>query len=455
MSVGVVLTCAAVMGGWSFFSWRDSVLALAALPCLALASWRRPALEWRGTTAWICLGVFAALVPGLYLVPWPIDFIAALPGRAVLLEPFLADTAGKVPALPLSLATDETWRAWLKCVPVVAVFVATCRLPGEQRTAVIIGLVALATLQALWGLAQLQGGADGPLRLFGPADLYSATGAFANRNHLASLIVMSLPVLCVLAARGTAGDADVHVLAWRWLYALALLVCLSGLVASRSRAGISLGFLAVLLTAGWLALARQRHRGLLSIALSLLVLVAVVSQYAWMHALERFTEDGFADGRFTLLGRGWRAALAMFPFGSGPGTFADIFATFETVASLKPYYVNRAHNDLVELTFEIGILGPLLYLAVAGGVGYALWRYWRRNVSDGFRALQWPCALGLALFLLHGLVDFPARAPLAAMVAAVLAGLLTRPPPAPGVLRHYPEVSSDTSQRSGELHTMR
>ncbi|HSX62583.1 MAG TPA: hypothetical protein VLF18_20565, partial [Tahibacter sp.] len=86
----LLLAAGVLLGGSSFFSWRDGVLALLALPVLLLALWpRQHAADALGVPAGAALAL--SLLPLLWLVPLPAAWIAALPGRAGLLQPALAE----------------------------------------------------------------------------------------------------------------------------------------------------------------------------------------------------------------------------------------------------------------------------------------------------------------------------------------------------------------------------
>jgi O-antigen ligase len=127
-----------------------------------------------------------------------------------------------------------------------------------------------------------------------------------------------------------------------------------------------------------------------------------------------------------VLQRALDATSSFFPLGAGPGTFGSVFPSFDTLASLDKVYINRAHNDALELVFELGAVGLALYLLAVAGIAAALWRHLVRRDGDG---LSWACTLGLFAVLVHGAVDYPMRTPLVAMVAQIFLAIVltTRP----------------------------
>ena len=45
------------------------------------------------------------------------------------------------------------------------------------------------------------------------------------------------------------------------------------------------------------------------------------------------------------------------PVGAGLGTFVPVYAMFEKPEQVSLFYVNRAHNDVLELWLETGVAG--------------------------------------------------------------------------------------------------
>ena len=73
------------------------------------------------------------------------------------------------------------------------------------------------------------------------------------------------------------------------------------------------------------------------------------------------------------------------PLGSGLGTFVPVYAMFEKPEDAQDTYVNRAHNEILEIWLETGMLGLALIVVFVSG-----W-YDVRSRSGGARQL-----LGLA-----------------------------------------------------------
>src|SRR5690606_13862516 len=145
---------------------------------------------------------------------------------------------------------------------------------GQQ--AMLAGLLVLAVVSVLLGLAQLAGGRDSQLRFFEHTNLSEAVGFFANRNHYASRLAMCLPL--ALAATASAflrrhDDRATAVLRIAISAALCLLLNL-GLAMARSRAGLVLGMLALLSMLPVMLLA-GRQRGMRRLLAATLVAAGV------------------------------------------------------------------------------------------------------------------------------------------------------------------------------------
>ena len=413
---------------------------------------------------WLAGGLIL-LVPLLQLLPLPGGLWQHLPGQAHYYQAL--QTAGVVPdTRPLSLIPYATEQAWLRLLLPIAVFLVAIGLPTERLRRLGLLLIAMAAGQALLGLLQIGDGADSPLRFGNRLMGDSAVGTYVNRNHLAGLLIMSLPmVLGMLAASVGRGDTDSseHTLRQRLaslgglryhrllIYAALTLVILIGLVFTRSRAGIGLGMLGILLAAMLFAhrLGGRNVYGLLGTVLALGLVAAV--EIGLAPVLERFSgADALDDERWEINAATLHTIGEFFPLGSGMGTYPEVFRRFQP--QTVPGFINRAHNDFLEW-----LSGGGLPIAVA--LVLILWEYCRRwpRVLDGeawtrFHFLQVGAGLGLLLIGLHSLVDFNLHIPANATYCALLAALFWHPyqPPAQrrrrrraGALPEPPPASSE------------
>jgi O-antigen ligase len=185
---------------------------------------------------------------------------------------------------------------------------------------------------------------------------------------------------------------------------------------ARSRAGLILA--AIGLVAGVVMCAvNQSGGGWLKsgrlLALSVIGVVALTSQYALVRILDRLGDDPLKDARIAFARNTWRAGQAFWPFGSGAGTFVPVYALFEPPQdALIDAFANRAHNDVLEALLETGAAGFVLGLLFSGWVFRRVWIVWWRGLPGGRMLDQQfsrAAAVAVVLMLAHSVVDYPLR----------------------------------------------
>ena len=387
-----------------------------------------------------------ALLPALYLIPLPADFVAGLPGRELYVQAqdYLAaaatDAAGTLAVYP-----GAAGAAVLALVLPISVFLAVRVLRPAQIDILIALVIAIAALQALLGLLQygtLQSGGS-PLVVEG-ASGGSAVGTYANRNHLAGLIEMVLPVALALlfyhlsrlkrdvtgpttvkrgaAAAGTrSGQAAL-------LYSAVALLLVVGVAFTRSRTGIALTILGVLLTTVLFSqqLGRRTALGPAGAILALALAGGVAIGLA--PVLDRFSVSGLeGDARWQIFDQTLLGAGAFFPFGSGPGTFPAVFPAFQPL-ELGRFFINRAHNDFLEWFFDLGALGILLPVFALVLYAYQWQRIFTARASGRAFYVQAGCGIGVLLLGLHEFVDYNLATPANQVAFALLLSTFLYPP---------------------------
>ncbi len=420
------------------------VLELLALGILVLVLWRpRPRLigAWEAL-ALTLLAAFALL----YLIPLPAVVAEWLPGR----QPYRAALsligggAGEG-AATLSLYPLETESALLFLLVPIAVFLGTRLLDRRGLLRLVHLLLGIGAAQALLGLLQY-GAGEGSPELFGVslADIRSAVGTYSNRNHLAGLLEMLLPVALALmfwsAGRGRRDsgrdwrDRIAFLASMRGhaavLYGAIALLLLLGVVFTRSRAGITLSLLGVLLSALFFArrIGGDNVYGPTGTVVAFAVAIGVA--IGLVPVLDRFSVEGaINDARWSIYSSTMDGIGAFSPLGSGPGNYPDIFPAFQPL-ELGRWFINHAHNDYLEWLFEGGLLA-------AGLIALLLLLYGRQWLSmrtrepwSQLRFVQIGAGIGTLLLLLHSLVDFNLHIPANVVYFAFLIGIFfARPEP--------------------------
>lgn len=446
---GFVLIASLTLGGGTRSGFlSDAILQLIATPLLLIALWRNfavdTAIAHRSARAALAFASAYVLIPALQLIPLPPTIWTLLPGRDFLVEAHTL-TNRVLPSWPISVAPQATWLGLVSLVVPLSIFLTALQLERRERRALSLAILAVGVASVFLGLLQLAQGPNSPLRFFAITNPTEAVGFFANRNHFAALLYC----LTLLAAAWTVHfGTQLTIASTRQSYDTPLILALfAGLaitvsliaaqIMTRSRAGMVLAILALL---GILALGIRDRTNVHALAPVRLMAGAVGIafvlgiQFALYRVVDRFGTDPLEDARIPLARTTFEAAINHLPFGSGAGTFVPVYKTFEKVDDAFGAYVNRAHNDVLEVILEAGL--PALALMSI----FLLWlirrtiALWRAKPPPGGEIdllLAQASALALALLAAHSFVDYPLRTAAMMAFSSFAAALLFEPPDEP------------------------
>jgi hypothetical protein len=432
-----LLAAALILGGGSRGSAGDSAVQLLALMLIAVVAVQAFTASTSVFVAprrfWLAISLVLAL-PLLHLLPLPAS-LAIWGETRTQLAAQLADVGVAAPA-HWSLNPQAAERALWFLLPALAMFAATWQLSTEHRRHLLIVLLGVALIGVLLGLAQLAGGEDSALRFYRPTNRTDAVGLFANRNHFAGYLALCLPFAIAAAVwaaqlfahgRGPRSTRLVSLLALMGFSVLLIL----GIALSRSRAGVLLGLMAMLLMLPLLYGMRQQRSGRRVVAVIVLIGAVLSVQYALFGILQRLHADPLDDGRWVYANVVRDAIADTAPLGSGLGTFTQVYPQHEAALGAGPGYaiVNHAHNDYAELGLEAG--WPFLVVALAFALLFAWisFHVWRRHAeisteSRSMRRLAW---IACVLILVHSLVDYPMRTTALSVVFAMMLAMTLAP----------------------------
>ncbi len=379
------------------------------------------------------LGSFTALfvLALLHVTPLPPALWQSLAGRQELVE---VEKLAKFSDIwrPLTLVPMNGWHALLSLFVPLAVLLLGIQLNRDDLFRLLPLLVALVGISGLLGLLQAIGGSQSALYFYRITNNGSAVGLFANRNHAATLLACLFPMLAVFAstAKGTADEVR-----FRQLLAVAIAIVLVPLIlVTGSRSGLFSGVIGML----GASLLYRRPTDLRTVrkgspdrmkAVPILGGLAVISLgfltffFSRAEAIERlFAEASGEDSRTNF----WSVSMDLFwkyfPWGSGSGSFVEAYQIIEPEVLLNPFYVNRAHNDWVEIAVSFGLVG-VIGLALASAAffwrSYTLWRNadkTRRYVAFGRLA-----SVCIAMIAVASISDYPLRTPIMMGVFAIFA----------------------------------
>jgi O-antigen ligase len=436
-------------------------LELAALLLLAYPLLRPVFLQRLPKAFLLGLGLLV-LWPLLQLLPLPFSLWQMLPGRAVYAEALAAfGASGDAGMRPLSLVPRATESAWLALLPPLGVFLVAISLNETALRRIVYLFIAITVVQAILGLVQFGGGASTTFRT-SLSDIGSAVGTYVNRNHLAGMLAMALPVaLGLLASRIGRSRESLRYQSRGLLKRLAssisqpsrlnqsmLLgaVCIAillGIVFSRSRSGITLAMLGIFLSAVIYGLRLGGKRSTKLAVLFTVAGLALALEVGLAPVLERFSVAGaLEDARWAIYGSSMAAVALFFPFGSGLGSFPEVYRRFQPDDIRQ--FVNHAHNDYIEYLFEGGLVAAVVIVLFL--VLYA--RAWPRLLKlsrwGTLSFMQAGAGIGLLLMALHGLTEYNWHIPANAIYFALMAGVFfhrgeAEPEPAPTTPKAGPE----------------
>ena len=410
---------------------RDDIASLPllrplAVVCLGIGLYGMTRENWRAFR--LPLGIMLAILVYilLHLIPLPPAIWMAIPGRELAVE--AGEAVGTAqPWRPLSLVPYRGWNAFFAMlVPAAATALASQIAPRQHRGIVYL-VIGFAILSAVWGVIQAVGGFRPSLYFYAVTNSGVPNGLFANRNHHAALLVMTFPMLALVASCAQGAGRRV----WQIGSAMLGMVLLLLTLATGSRGAIL--FTLVSLAAS-LAIARagpsafQRRRGATRnvalyfvAALGVVAIVCFAVITAQAESLDRLlASDSVEEGRPIV----WNSLLSLipvfFPFGSGVGSFVEVFQISEPPSLLALNYWNHAHNDWLEWALEGGI--PAIALMAFVIVSWAIQTLRLFHRKHDWRLEYQLGLLGSAVILILGLwsaVDYPLRVPSLSCLAAL------------------------------------
>ncbi len=412
-----------LLGGASAAGYvANAVLQLIAIPIILWSLITTPPSPvGRGGTFLIWIAALGLLVGILQLVPIPIDLWQQLPGRSGIAQ--VMHDMGVAPAwLPISLAPHRTIASLLWLLPALAILLATVRAQAFSSRAVAWAVVLAACLSVPLAAIQVTAGESRTGYFYAITNFGSGTGFFANSNHLATLLVASIPFLGALHLRSS-GQNGRRNAAMSLLLVSALLSIFVGIAVNGSLAGLGL-LVPVLAATALFVFGRRRALPRwwpLPVALIALAAMALVFSNPLENNLTTEQARASDESRFTSFSRSLQAAGTYLPFGSGVGTFGIVYPMQENPAEVTRVYMNHVHGDYIELALETGLAGIILILI------FLIW--WVRRAiavwTPGSGHLFGRAAtIASGAMLAHSLVDYPLRTAALSALFAICCGLM-------------------------------
>lgn len=371
----------------------------------------------------------AILLMLLQFLPLPEALWALSLGRAELAAEGAAIGVDYSPLLwgllPYEAAKSAVW-----LVPAMALALVMLRRSDWRPQHLAWAIVAAMVVSVILGAIQLGQGEGSPLYFYAITNFGSTVGFFANSNHLATLLLVSLPFIAGLIAYQLEAGPEEFKLPFLAMGIGLIVLALTGIAVNGSLAGWSLAG-PVLAASAMILVPKSSLR---KVSLILLPLI-LAGGLGWMlltdegAQLLEFEELQSADGsRQQIWATTIQAIRDHLPLGSGIGTFTEVYPRYEDPASIESAYINHAHNDYLELLLELGLVGvPLFLLFLA---------WWMRNfvriwLSEAASPFAFAGAISSGTILIHSIVDYPLRTAAIGSIFAASICLMVLPPSRP------------------------
>jgi len=420
------------LGGSGQGVFANMLLQLLGLALLVWAALAPPAEQLpREQKQLFVIALLALVVVLIQLIPLPPAMWEGLGPRKTIADGYRI-LGIAAPLQSLSLAPYSSISSLLSLIPALAMLAAILRL-GCRPLLLVVALASGTLAGVLLGTLQVSSAdpSTSPWYLYPETNYGVATGFFANANHMANLLVITLPFLAATLARS--GDKSRNVQRFSAAVALAVgaaVVIAVGIALNGSLAGYGLA-VPVLFGSALIILPRRSGAFRWIAPLALVLLIASVGWLATTPLSSgsalRANAESSVQSREEILRVSTQAVGDFLPWGSGLGSFRRVYALYEDHDRLDPTTsVNHAHNDYVELALETGVPGLIVLALFLLWWVSAAWRAWRPAGSDPYARAA---AVASAAILIHSLVDFPLRMVAIDACFALCVALLVRQRP--------------------------
>lgn len=452
--MGAFVAIVALMGGGSRYDVASAPFVRAfAIFAMFVAIALNPPSAWRGIRTPLILLLLLALWVGAQLVPLSPDMWSALPLRDKIFA--IDQLLGSADRWrPISLTPALTLNTLLALsVPLAALFVAAALPPGE-RVRLWWAVWAFGLASVAFGLLQFMAGPRSVFYLFRITNDASLVGLFANRNHHALMLSLSILAAGWLIANEVARRNRRPLVIPALIGSIAIFFLFTLIIGSRmglicSVASTMLVYVAVRWSYRFepkpINQARTRERTrqaprveprrAMRVLLNILPFVLVAGLAALFYFSGRdntvgrlFDGDGVEEIRVATFSTIAGLLKEQWLFGSGFGSFSRVYQVIEPDALLQEAYLNHAHNDWLQLPIEGGLPAVLIFVSGATWIAFQLIAAWRQRPTpscvEAVETLMLAAAFGV--LLAGSLVDYPLRTPSIAMLAAFLIVILIR-----------------------------
>jgi hypothetical protein len=403
----------------------NAVLQLGGTAAIAVWLWYSGRLNMNGIDPVPMALFFASLLwVAIMFIPLPPAIWQLLPGREFVTQGYRL-LGMDLPWLAMALAPDRAVRSLLGLIAPLVAYGLTLHMDKAQSRRMIAGIIAIAALSAVLGLAQQATGPQSLLRFYNPTNRDAPVGFFANTNHFAIFLACTIAFASAWVATVDPRKAPKR----KYLAGLAVYVAVLAMVLIIGRSVAGIGFLAIALLASayiiWGRFSAVRGKWLLLLGTVVAGALAIGAVAAIGTGTVGAKFEDVPNSRRNMTPVTAAAANSLAPVGGGLGSFAPVYAMHQPDRYTSNVWVNHAHNDYAELYLELGIPGLLLIAAFLIWFLRAGYRLWLKRAEPSMLMAQ-AAWLSIGLLLLHSIVDYPLRTAAMASMFAMAVALINR-----------------------------
>lgn len=404
------------LGGASAEGWIGNIVLQVVGALIIGASLMFPdkeGLSVQGRRLFLVTGL-VALIGVLQLVPLPPEIWTKLPGRQQVAEGLVL-LGIPLPWSPISLAPKYTAASLLWILPGFAIVLGMLRLRAYHPALLIAGILLVMIFGVILGALQVSAGSGQAWYPYRLSNFGRAVGFFANANHMANFLVLSLPMVGALLAWYLLNRRRNHInpAVWGTVAAIVAMIAV-GIFINESRAGYGL---AIPGTAAAIGLVLFRRKTVPRWGLAVFAITAIAFLGSILFEQVSTNAVNNADSRPEIWEITGEAALGYFPIGSGSGTFMNVYFMQTDPSQTERVYINHAHNDYLEIFLETGLVGMIVLALFLLWWTSRVFRIWNSEEVDVFARLG---TILTSIIMLHSAVDYPMRT--AALVAVFAVG---------------------------------
>ena len=354
----------------------------------------------------IIIGGGFVLAFSAYSVPLPPSIWVSLPGRDVVVEGFRL-IEKPLPWMPLSVTPEITLFSLLDFLPLIAVsLILTLSAQRDEIENSYYAIVGLAIASVVLGVFQVFIQAKA-FYFYDITNEGFAVGFFSNANHNATFLTMMFPIALYLVFH-TASGRKTKIKDKPFGLIAAVLIAI-GVLMTGSTAGYLL--LIFVVFSSTIAIFRKTvwQPRILAIICFVTLLIAL-DLFLFGGQLQQFLSKFTADSdtsRSVAFSTTWEASQDFRIFGSGPGSFEDVYKLYEDRGSITLKFLPHAHNDYLQIWLEMGVIGGLIILAamlwfIITAVGVLR----KANTTNVINTIF---VIILLVAILHSTADYPLR----------------------------------------------